>query len=303
MSMTTEKRQEQLDVIQRTGGNREVMLSQRVIPDNYLAYAKQIEREEQTLALPGAEVPVRIIVSKALDREPGCPVHVNFHGGGFILPQNEDDDLYCARIAAGIHGIVVDVDYATSDKHPFPAAYDQSYAAVKWAFTQCAGWEADPRRVSVGGHSAGGNLAAAVSMKAARTGEFKLCMQILDYAANDNYMAVIAEDREQWARCTAFSLLYADGDVELLQKPVVSPIFASPEDLKNQPYTLIVEAGQCPFRNVNREYEEKLLQAGNRVERVEFPNSRHGFSVRMLDEWQEAQQAIVDAINACPAVE
>lgn len=303
MSMTTEKRQEQLDVIQRTGGNREVMLSQRVIPDSYLAYAKQIEREEQTLTLPGAEVPVRIIVSKALDREPGCPVHVNFHGGGFILPQNEDDDLYCARIAAGIHGIVVDVDYATSDKHPFPAAYDQSYAAVKWAFTQCAGWEADPRRVSVGGHSAGGNLAAAVSMKAARTGEFKLCMQILDYAANDNYMAVIAEDREQWARCTAFSLLYADGDVELLQKPVVSPIFASPEDLKNQPYTLIVEAGQCPFRDVNREYEEKLLQAGNRVERVEFPNSRHGFSVRMLDEWQEAQQAIVDAINACPAVE
>ena len=77
MSMTTEKRQEQLDVIQRTGGNREVMLSQRVIPDNYLAYAKQIEREEQTLTLPGAEVPVRIIVSKALDREPGCPVHVN----------------------------------------------------------------------------------------------------------------------------------------------------------------------------------------------------------------------------------
>lgn len=303
MSLTVQQRQEQLDVIQRTGGSREVMLSQRVIPDSYLAYTKQIEREEQTLTLPGAEVPVRVIISKALDRKPGCSVHVNFHGGGFILPQNEDDDLYCARVAAGIHGIVVDVDYATSDKHPFPAAYDQSYAAVKWTFAQCAQWQADPKRVSVGGHSAGGNLAAVVSMKAARTGEFKLCMQILDYAANDNYMSVIAEDREHWARCTAFSLLYADGDVELLQTPVVSPVFAAPEDLKNQPCTLIVEAGQCPFVDTNRTYEQKLLQAGNQVKRIAFPNSRHGFSVRMLDEWQEAQQAIVDAINTCSAAE
>lgn len=300
MPLTAQERQEQLDVLQRTGGNREVMLKQRVIPEDYAAYAKQVEREELTLTLPGAAVPVRLILSKALERKPGCPVHVNFHGGGFILPQNGDDDLYCARVAAGIHGIVVDVDYATSDKNPFPAAYDQSYAVVKWAFEQCAEWGADPRRVSTGGHSAGGNLAAVVSMKAARTGEFTLCMQILDYAANDNYMPLVTEGQE---RSKAFSLLYADGDVELLQKPVVSPVFASPEELKNQPYTLIVEAGQCPFVETNRIYEQKLLQAGNQVKRIAFPNSRHGFSVRMIDEWQEAQQAIVDAINACPAVE
>lgn len=300
MSLTAQQRQEQLDVIQRTGGNREVMLSQRVIPEDYAAYTKLVEREEQILTLPGAAVPVRLIVSKALDRKPRCPVHVNFHGGGFILPQNEDDDLYCARVAAGIHGIVVDVDYATSDKHPFPAAFDQSYAAVKWAFAQCAGWGADSRRVSAGGHSAGGNLTAVVSMKAARIGDFKLCMQILDYAANDNYMPFEAEGQE---RSRAFSMLYADGNVELLKDPAVSPVFAAQEELKDQPPTLIVEAGQCPFRDVNREYEEKLLQAGNQVKRIEFPNSRHGFTVRMLDEWREAQQAIVNAINACPVVE
>lgn len=300
MSLTAQQRQEQLDVIQRTGGSREVMLSRRVIPEDYTAFTKLVEREEQTLALPGAAVPVRLIVSKALDRKPGCSVHVNFHGGGFILPQNGDDDLYCARIAVGVHGIVVDVDYATSDKHPFPAAYDQSCAAVKWAFTQCAGWQADPKRVSIGGHSAGGNLAAAVSMKAARTGEFKLCLQILDYAANNNYMPLEAEGQE---RSRAFSMLYADGDVELLKNPAVSPVFATREELKDQPPTLIIEAGHCPFRDVNRKYEKKLLQAGNQVKRIEFPSSRHGFTVRMLDEWREAQQAIVDAINVCPAME
>lgn len=300
MPLTAQQRQELLDVIQRTGGSREVMLSQRVIPEDYTAYTQLVEREERILALPGAAVPVRLIVSKALDRKPGCPVHVNFHGGGFILPQNEDDDSYCARVAAGIHGIVVDVDYATSDKHPFPAAYDQSYAAVKWAFAQCAGWQADPRRVSAGGHSAGGNLAAAVSMKAARTGEFKLCMQVLDYAANDNQRSVVTQGQE---RGRAFSLLYADGDMELLESPELSPIFATQEDLQNQPPTLIVEADQCNFREVNRRYGEKLAQAGTQVKRIEFPGSRHGFTVRLLDQWQEAQQAIVDAINACPAAE
>ena len=300
MPLTAQQRQELLDVIQRTGGSREVMLSQRVIPEDYTAYTQLVEREEQTLTLPGAAAPVRIIVSKALNRKPGCPVHVNFHGGGFILPQNGDDDLYCARVAAGIRGVVVDVDYATSDKHPFPAAYDQSYAAVKWTFAQCAGWQADPKRVSAGGHSAGGTLTAAISIKAARTGDFKLCLQILDYAANDNYMPLEAEGQE---RSKAFSLLYADGDVELLKNPAVSPVLATPEDLKNQPFTLILEAGLCPFRDVNRRYEEKLAQAGNRVKRIEFPDSRHGFTVRMLDQWREAQQAIVDAINVCPAVE
>jgi len=300
MSLSAQQKQEQLDVLQRTGGNREVMLSKRVIPEDYVAYTKLVEREEHTLTLPGAEVPVRLIVSKALDRKPGCPVHVNFHGGGFILPQNGDDDLYCARVAAGIHGIVVDVDYATSDRHPFPAAYDQSYAAVKWAFEQCAGWNADPKRVSAGGHSAGGNLVATVCMRAAATREFSLCLQILDYAANDNYMPLEVEGME---RSRAFSLLYADGDAQLLKTPALSPIFATPEELRDQPPALIVEAGQCPFVKVNREYGEKLSKAGNKVERIEFPNSRHGFSVRMLDEWQEAQQAIVDAINACPPVE
>lgn len=73
-------------MIQRTGGSREVMLSQRVIPEDYTAFTKLVEREEQILTLPGAAVPVRLIVSKALDRKPGCPVYVNFHGGGFILP-------------------------------------------------------------------------------------------------------------------------------------------------------------------------------------------------------------------------
>lgn len=57
MSLTAQEKQELLDVIQRTGGNREVMLSQRVIPEEYKAYTRQVEREEQSLTLPGRRCP------------------------------------------------------------------------------------------------------------------------------------------------------------------------------------------------------------------------------------------------------
>ena len=46
----------------------------------------------------------------------------------------------------------MDIDYAVSWDHPFPTAFEQSYAVVKWVFEQCSAWNADPKRVSVGAH-------------------------------------------------------------------------------------------------------------------------------------------------------
>ena len=298
MALTKEQRQELLDAIDRTGGNREVMLSTRVIPDDYRAMLGQVEREERTLQF-GDIPPVRVILSRDPARRPNCPVHVNFHGGGFILPQNEDDDMYCAHLALGIHGIVVDVDYALTDRYPFPAAFDQAYAVICWVFEQCAGWNADAARVSAGGHSAGGNLTTVAAMKAARTGAFRLNLAILDYSANDNYMALTDQGNE---RTRAFSLLYADGDPELLKDPFVSPVYADVEQLKGFPTTLIAEAGKCPFVETNRRFGGMLEQAGVHVDYVSFPDSRHGFSVRMIDDWRGAQQAFIDAINAAAPV-
>lgn len=298
MALTKEQKQELLAVIDRTGGSREVMLSTRVIPEDYRAMLGQVEREEQTLQFENIP-PVRVIISRDPARKIGCPVHVNFHGGGFILPQNEDDDMYCAHLALGIHGIVVDVDYALTDSYPFPAAFDQAYAVIGWVFEQCAAWNADAARVSAGGHSAGGNLTTVAAMKAARTGAFRLNLAILDYSANDNYMALTDQGTE---RTRAFSLLYADGDPERLKDPFVSPIYADIDQLRGFPHTLIAEAGKCPFVETNRRFGNMLEQAGVQVDYVRFPDSRHGFSVRMIDDWRGAQQAFIDAINAATPV-
>ena len=298
MSLTKEQRQELFDVLGRTGGHREVMLQSRAIPEDYRAKLERVERQE--LRLDFESMPsVRVIVSRDPDRGPNCPLHVNFHGGGFIFPQDGDDDLYCANVALGIHGIVVDVDYACSDADPYPAAVHQAYAVTRWAAAHCGQWGTDPKRVSVGGHSAGGNLAAVTAMEALRTGEIRLNLVVMDYAANDNYFVLEGEEN---IRSRAFSLLYTDGDEALLKDPSVSPVFATPDQLRGFPPALIVEAGVCPFVDANGRFGEMLEKAGASVRFVRYPESRHGFTVRMNGDWREAQQTIIDAINAAAPV-
>lgn len=298
MSLTKEQRQELFDVLGRTGGHREVMLQSRAIPEDYQTKLERVERQELRLDFEGMPS-VRVIVSRDPDRGLNCPLHVNFHGGGFIFPQDGDDDLYCANVALGIHGIVVDVDYACSDVDPYPAAVHQAYAVTRWAAAHCGQWGADPKRVSVGGHSAGGNLAAVTAMEALRTGEIRLNLVVMDYAANDNYFVLEGEEN---IRSRAFSLLYTDGDEELLKDPSVSPVFATQDQLRGFPPALFVEAGVCPFVDANRRFGEMLEKAGASVRFARYPESRHGFTVRMNGDWREAQQTIIDAINAAAPV-
>ena len=298
MPLTNEQKQELLAVLGRTGGHREVMKQQRLIPPEYQEKLSLVERQECRLDFEGMPS-VRVIVSRDPGRGDGCPLHVNFHGGGFIFPQDGDDDLYCANVALGIHGVVVDVDYACSDSHPYPAAVHQAYAVTRWAAAHCAEWGADPCRISVGGHSAGGNLAAVTAMEMLRAGDVRLNLAVIDYGANDNYFVLEGEEN---IRSRAFSLLYTDGDEELLKDPTVSPVFATVDQLRGFPPTLIVEAGLCPFVETNRRLGALLEAAGTPVRYARYPESRHGFTVRMNGDWQAAQQAIIDAINAAAPV-
>lgn len=293
MALTAEQKQELEEILKRTGAHREAGALKKVIPQEYRKNQELVEQKEIVLTVPEAGAPVRCVITTAKDKGEKCPVHVNMHGGGFIFLQDGDDDLYCAHVAARIRGIVVDIDYASSREHPYPMAFNQSYGVVKWVFSQCGLWGADPDRVSIGGHSAGGCLAAAISLKAAETGDFKVCLQVIDYGAIENYKVCVDNVNE---RSRAFSLYYADGDIEVLKNPFASPAYATAEMMKNQPRTLIVNAQRCPFCQVNEEYGRRLVEAGTEVTIKRFLDSRHGFTIRMADEWQEAQELIIHEI-------
>lgn len=304
MALSQEERIHWEKVIQETGGTREIMLNSREIPEKLSRCTKLVERTERMLPVGKGGIPdVRIVITKALDRKEECPVHVNCHGGGFVFPQGEDDDYYCAHIAAGIHGIVVDVDYAVGPDHPFPTAFEQSYAAVQWAFSQCKAWKADPKKVSMGGQSAGANLTAAVALRANETKDFQLCLQIPQYAAmdfdTDPSQKPEAEKQTEGAmeRMRAFTAFYTAGQKELTKSPFVSPALATDDMLKGLPETLIITAGKCPLRYEDEAYGMRLVAAGTEVTMRRFLNSRHGFAGRMVDEWWEAQECVIRAIS------
>ena len=121
----------------------------------------ELSRITRRLTIPTSVAPAPGVVYLPATEGP-VPVHVNFHGGGYVLPLSEGDDPLCRYLAAA--GVaVVNVDYVLAPQHPFPAAPHQAHDVVAWVATHAAeqGW--DGSRLTVGGQSAGGGLAAAVA--------------------------------------------------------------------------------------------------------------------------------------------
>lgn len=293
MALTEQERQEWFDVIERTGQFRVEAIKEREIPDWYRAFAEEVTREERTFEFEGLR-PVRVVITKAKELGDHASLHINMHGGGFWFKQNEDDDLYCAHIAAKTHGVVLDIDYAVVSEAPFPMAFEQSYRVVSWAVEHCVELGADPTRISIGGMSAGGNLAAAIALRAAGTKDFELCLLVLDNAAIDLAMAVKTQENE---RTVAFSELYANGDHRLLETPYCSPSYADESMFAGMPRILVVNAEKCPFKNVNEQFALRVAAQGSEVTIKCFMNSAHGFAIRIAGEWAEAQDLIIRTID------
>lgn len=294
MALTKTQKDELMTVLKRTGGHREIMYKTRVIPDSYKAYQSQCEQTEQTLLFPGL-LPLRVIITTPHNKQPDAPLHVNYHGGGFIARQDSDDDMYCAHLAVETGAVVVDVDYAVSTEASYPMAVDQSYAAARWAFDHCAEWQCDSRRFSIGGSSAGGNLALTVALHNGMVHELPLCLLVLEYAASDLYQAVGDPAQE---RSDAFSRLYADGDVEKLKNPMLSPAFATEEQLRSLPPTLIIAPQKCPFYQINNELGMRMVEVGVPVTFHAYPDEAHGFTIRMTGgRWLRSQQDVIEAIR------
>ncbi|MDL2229437.1 alpha/beta hydrolase [Treponema sp. OttesenSCG-928-L16] len=275
-------------------------VAQEHITEDYRKNLGLAEREERDISTE--EGPSRCYIFTAKNRVPKCPVHINIHGGGFVRPHLLRDEIYSAKIAHAIEGIVVDVDYRLAPEFPFPAAFNECYGICKWVFAQAGVWDADEKRISLGGHSAGGNLTAAVALKANKTGEFRLCLQVIDYAAID--MLTDPADKPEAdinmipaERGRMFFRAYTGGDMETAHSPYCSPSEASDEMLKGLPEALVISAGRDNFRFEDEAYAARLIAGGVTVTAKRFLNSDHGFITHCTGEWEEAQQLIIRAIR------
>ena len=208
------------------------------------------------------------------------PLLVYFHGGGFVHGDLDSHDSLCRRLCRDVDMHVLAVDYRRAPEHPFPAAVDDAFAAFRWACAHAESLGAMPDRVAVGGDSAGGNLSAVVSQKAAADGGPAPCAQVLLYPPTDR-----TTERASLAHFAhGFLIERADIDWYLLQytgstvpqpDPAQHPLCA--RTLSGLAPALIVTAGFDPLRDEGEAYAAALEAAGVPVVMRRFDGLLHGF--------------------------
>src|SRR5579885_1281711 len=141
--------------------------------------------EDRVIPGPGAPMTLRLYWPNATAPVPGI---VYYHGGGHVIGSLDTHDFVARNLCGGTGALVASVDYRMGPEHKFPAAVDDSIAALNWVHANAAALGADPDRLGVHGDSAGGNLAAVVALAARDAGRPKLRLQSLVYPIADYAM-------------------------------------------------------------------------------------------------------------------
>jgi acetyl esterase len=203
-------------------------------------------------------------------------VVVYFHGGGWVIGDLEGHDTFCRYLAAGAGVEVLNVDYRLAPEHPFPAGLDDAMAATRWAAEELA----DGRPLMVCGDSSGGNLAAAVSLRARDEGGPAIAQQILLYPVLDADL-----DSAAYQRLGDGHLLLRDDmawffdhyvpDPADRSDPYVSPVRA--EDLAGVADAYLAIGGYDPLHEEAEAYARRLEEAGVPTELKVHGALIHGF--------------------------
>ncbi|HEY4941921.1 MAG TPA: alpha/beta hydrolase [Rhizomicrobium sp.] len=262
--------------------------------------------EDRRIAGPGGDLALRVYTP--LEAPQGALGGlVFFHGGGFVIGDLDTHDDLCRCLANGSGCRVVSVDYRLAPEHPFPAAVEDCFAATKFVAEHASDFGIDPKRLAVGGDSAGGNLATVVA-QLAKAGGPPIAFQLLIYpvtqlgasdtpSMRDNAKGYFLEkDGMDW-----FTRCYAP-DKAHRSDPRLSPLLCT--DLAGQPPAYVITAGFDPLRDEGKDYADKLDAAGVPVTHVNYPGMVHGFfSMRgLIPKAREAVAAAAAALREGVAI-
>jgi acetyl esterase len=225
----------------------------------------------------GGGLRVRAYVPRGDDRH---SLVIYFHGGGWVSGDLEMHDGVCRRLANRAQCVVVNVDYRLAPEHPFPAAIDDAFRAVVWSYEHAADLLVTGRGLAVVGSSSGGNLAAAVALRARDEGRPPITLQVLLYPALDASMSspsfrelhrgyLLEADQMAW-----FWRQYL-GDGPTPPHEWASPLQAS--SLIGLPRAVIVTAELDPLRDEGESYAERLRESGVEVSLERYEGQIHGF--------------------------
>jgi acetyl esterase len=238
--------------------------------------------EVRDLTAPGphGDVPLRLYRGIGTKSGDALPCLVYFHGGGWVLGDLDSHDTVCRRLANQTDGCVVSVDYRMAPEYVFPAAVDDSAAAVRFVAAQAGALGIDPSRIAVGGDSAGGNLAAVMALMARDGNLPPLCFQLLIYPATD-----LAGRSDAYRRITDgypltaptmfwFRDLYLRGEADWYDWRA-SPLRAA--SLAGTAPAMVITCSHDPLVDEGIAYAKRLEQDGVRVMHTNFSDQIHGF--------------------------
>ncbi len=251
--------------------------------------------ENTTIPGPAGEIGVRIYRPSL---EGTRPTIVFFHGGGWVICDLDSHDATCRALANDADAVVMSVDYRLAPEHPFPAAPDDCYAATVWAAANIGALGGVGGQLAVAGDSAGGNLAAAVSLMARDRQGPAIGFQLLIYPVTgtpwdgrpsytENASGYLLASRDmEW-----FTLHYT-GTREGAEHPYASPLRAS--DFAALPPAHVITAEFDPLRDEGEAYAAALSAAGVATTMTRYDGMIHGF-FGMADMVAQARAAQLDA--------
>ena len=259
----------------------------------------EVEVYERTIAGPGGPLTLRIYTPRDIARP--APAMLYLHGGGFVIGSLDTHDGPCSRFAALGRCVVLSLDYRLAPEHKFPAAVNDALAGFRWLADHADALGLDPRRLAVGGDSAGGNLSAVIAQTAVRDAwPVRPAFQLLLYPALD-MRRQHASHREfgDGYMLTTRSIDYfldhylrgPEDITDLRASPLLAP------DLSRLPPAYIATAGFDPLRDEGDEYAEHLCRAGVPAELARHAGLVHGF-IALGAGIKAAGAAIDDAARA-----
>lgn len=257
----------------------------------------------ETLSIPGpaGPIPTRLLVPQQGARG----LLVFYHGGGWVLGTLDEYDPLCRKIAERTSCAVAMVDYRMAPEYRYPAAVDDCYAATEWLAERTAEIARPGAPLMIGGDSAGGNLTAAVALRARDRNGPPIALQLLIYPVTDADF-----DRASYLDPENQPLLSRDDmiwfwdhyvpEVDRRTEPDASPLRAL--DLAGLPPAVVITAEHDVLRDEGEAYAERLRAAGVPVEMRRYEGQAHGFvSMLWLPGGELALQQIVKAMRRCVA--
>ena len=243
---------------------------------------------------PHGAIPLRLYRPLGSAADTPLPVLVYCHGGGWVIGDLDTHDTLCRELANGAGCAVVSVDYRLAPEHRFPAAVDDCVAATRWLRANAAELAIDQALLAVGGDSAGGNLAAVITIALRDAGDPPIAFQLLIYPATDmRRTAPSHTGNGQGYVLTSDTIAYfhdhyiddAAHDLDWRASPLLHP------DLSRLPPAFVLTAGFDPLRDEGLAYADALAAAGNATTCVCFERQIHGF-ILMGEVIDEAHAAV-----------